>query len=116
MYNFNPSNNQLDRFRFSLNGSWLNNSSLWMDQITFQYTKLPVPSSVVAKSDFKTEEVTLLQDADYPYVIGTTKPKFIQVVGEQGDVLFFKRTLTEGVYGILINGTDAQTAEINVQT
>jgi len=116
IYNFNPTNAQLDRFRFSLNGSWLNNSSLWMDQITFQYTKLPVPSSVVAKSDFKTEEVTLLQDTDYPYVIGTTKPKFIQVVGEEGDVLFFKRTLTDGVYGILIIGTDGQTAEINVQT
>src|SRR5665647_1388297 len=116
IYNFNPTNTQLDRFRFSLNGSWLNNSSLWMDQITFQYTKLPVPSSVVAKSDFKTEEVSLTQDTDYPYVIGTTKPKFIQVVGEDGDVLFFKRTLTDGVYGILIIGTDGQTAEINVQT
>ncbi len=71
-------------------------------------------SAITGNATTTSEAVTLTQAVDFPYSIGTTKPKLIQVFSAAGDLLGFIRTISNGVYGILIPGTDAQIVEINV--
>lgn len=59
--------------------------------------------------------LNLLQDVDYPFFIGVTEPKFIQVFGENGQTLGFERVFADAMWRITIFGSDAQAANLFIQ-
>jgi len=58
--------------------------------------------------------INLSQDQDYPFVVGAKQPKLVQIFGGNGDLLGFNRKFEFGIHSIIIPGTDAQVAQVNI--